>query len=173
MDRKGNFQSTIIQSSAAPVAPFLGACSMNGAPPCCAVPHGISGKLLKPCEPYIPLWPRREHFENIRAQLLERIMIVHGAIFARPDGSVDSTNRVHSYRNAGPRSTERLIQVAATRRTGWTDGRRFPYRPIWGDGVPIVGTWQSRVNRVGWRPTDRPRRCRLSQRRFRPGRICE
>ena len=170
MDRKGNFQSTIIQSSAAPVAPFLGACSMNGAPPCCAVPNGVSGKLLEPCEPYIPLWPRREHFENIRAQLLERIMIVHGVIFARLTPPVDSTNRVHSQRNAGPRPTKRLIQVAATRRTGWTNGRRLPYRPIWGDGVPIVNSWRSHMSRTGWRSTERPSGSRLSQRHCRPGR---
>jgi hypothetical protein len=69
---------------------------MDCAAPCCAVPHGISGKILKPCEPYISLRARREHFEDIRAQLLERIMMVHGAIFARPNPPVDSANLVRS-----------------------------------------------------------------------------
>jgi hypothetical protein len=69
---------------------------MNGAALCCVVPHGIGGKLVKPCEPYISLRAWREHFEDIRAQLLERIMIVHGAIFPSPNQPVDSAIRVHS-----------------------------------------------------------------------------
>jgi hypothetical protein len=36
------------------------------------VPQAISSKLLKPCEPYISLRPRREHLEDIRAHFLQK-----------------------------------------------------------------------------------------------------
>ena len=75
--------------------------SMNRAALSYVMPHRIGGKLLEPCEPYISLRAWREHFEDIRAQLLKHIMIVHGAIFARSARPVDSTNRVRSQRNAG------------------------------------------------------------------------
>jgi len=47
-------------------------------------------------------------------------MIVHGAIFARPNAPVDSANRVDSWRNAGPtprHASYRLLQ------RGVLDGR--------------------------------------------------
>jgi hypothetical protein len=69
---------------------------MNGAAPSRSMPHGISRKLLKPFEPNISLRAGRKYFEDVRAQLLKRIMIVHGAIFARPLPPVDPANRVRS-----------------------------------------------------------------------------
>ena len=65
--------------------------------------RGISGKVFKPCEPYISLRAWREHFEDIREQLLKRIMVVHGAIIARPIPPVSFANRVRLCRNAGSR----------------------------------------------------------------------
>lgn len=59
-------------------------------------PHGIGRELVEPDEPCVALRSSRECYEDVGAQLVKSVVIVHFHIIARHCRTVTAANRVRS-----------------------------------------------------------------------------